>query len=102
MLVWGKSALSALMVAGLAATAGAQQKGCEIDENSPQQVTRAVLFLMSAQSKPADAAKSLRDAVKLLNEGDKTRNPVGRSWTYGRTLVAFMSQPGFESGFASR
>ena len=102
MLVWGKSALPALLVAGLAATAGAQQKTCDIDEGSPGQVARAMLDLNIAQSKPQDAAKNLRDAIKLLNEGDQTKNPVGRSMVYGKALVSWMAQPNMASGMTTR
>jgi tetratricopeptide (TPR) repeat protein len=92
------------MAAALAATAGAQQKACEIDEGTPNQVARAMLDLNIAQQsgKPEDAAKKLQDAVKLLNEGDKTKNPVGRSMVYGRTLVLWMGQPSMSSGVATR
>lgn len=104
MLVWGKAALPALMVAGLAATAGAQQKACDIDEGNPAQVARAMLDLNLAQTaqKPADAAKALRDAVKLLNEGDLKRNPVGRAMVYGKTMSLWMGQPSVANGTASR
>ena len=104
MLVWGKGALPALMVAGLAATAGAQQKACDIDEGNPAQVARAMLDLNLAQSasKPEDAAKALKDAVKLLNEGDKTKNPVGRAMVYGKTLSLWMAQPTMANGMTTR
>src|SRR5262252_7131261 len=104
MLVFGKGALPGLMLAAAAATAGAQQKACEIDEGSPNQVVRAMLDLQVAQgaSKPDDAAKALRDAVKLLNEGDKSKNPVGRSFVFGKTLVLWMNQPNMSSGIAPR
>ena len=87
-----------------AATAGAQQKACEIDEGTPNQVARAMLDLQIAQSsgKPEDAANKLKDAIKLLSEGDKTKNPVGRSMVLGRTLVLWMGQPSMSSGVATR
>ena len=77
--VLGQRLVPALMVAGFAATAGAQQKACEIDEGTPQQVTRAMLDLQIAQqsAKPDDAAKKLQDAMKLLNEGDMKQQPGG-------------------------
>jgi hypothetical protein len=104
MLVLGRSALPALMVATLAATAGAQQKACEIDEGQPNQVARAMLDLQLVQTagKPEDAAKSLRDAIKLLSEGDQTKNAVGRALVKGKALVTWMSQPGMTGGYAPR
>ena len=89
MTVMGQRLVPALLIAGVAATAGAQQKACEIDESTPQQVTRAVLDIQIAQSgKPEDAANKLKDAVKLLNEGDVKKNPVGRAYELGRALAS--------------
>src|SRR5205814_4254142 len=34
----------------------------------------------------------LRDAVKLLSEADKTKNPVGRNFVMGKALVTWMMQ----------
>src|SRR5215470_3781233 len=98
--VWGRTALPALLAAAVAASAGAQQKACEIDEGSPNQVARAMLDLQIAQSsgKPDDAANKLKDAVKLLGEADKAKNPVGRNMVLGRTLVLWMGQPTMASG----
>jgi tetratricopeptide (TPR) repeat protein len=104
MLVWGRTALPAFLAAAFAATAGAQQKACEIDEGTPNQVARAMLDLQIAQSsgKPDDAANKLKDAVKLLSEADKTKNPVGRSMVMGRTLVLWMNQPSMAGGVTTR
>jgi tetratricopeptide (TPR) repeat protein len=104
MLVLGRGAFPALMIATFAAAAGAQQKACEVDEGQPSQVARAMLDLQMTQSagKPEDATKALRDAVKLLQEGDKNRNAVGRAFVYGKVLVSWMGQPGMESGYAPR
>jgi tetratricopeptide (TPR) repeat protein len=104
MLVWGRTALPAFMAVTLAATAGAQQKACDIDEGSPNQVTRAMLSLQVAQSsqKPEAAATQLQAAIKVLSEADKTKNPVGRNMVLGRTLVLWMGQPSMTSGFATR
>jgi tetratricopeptide (TPR) repeat protein len=103
MLVLRTRALPALMIATFGAAAGAQ-KACEIDEGQPGQVARAMLDLQMTQSsgKPEDAAKSLRDAVKLLGEGDLKRNPVGRAFVMGKTLVTWMAQPSMASGVAPR
>ncbi len=102
--VFGGRLLSALMIASFAATAGAQQKACEVDEGTPAQVARAVLDLQLAQSagKPPDAAAKLRDAVKLLGEGDLKKNPTGRAFVLGKTLVMWMAQPLVANGLASR
>lgn len=103
MTVMGQRLVPALLIAGVAATAGAQQKACEIDESTPQQVTRAVLDIQIAQSgKPEDAANKLKDAVKLLNEGDVKKNPVGRAYELGRALVMFATQPAMANGMTTR
>jgi tetratricopeptide (TPR) repeat protein len=104
MLAWGRKVGPALMLVALSATASAQQKACEIDEGTPNQVARAVLDLQLAQSasKPEDAAGKLKDAVKLLNEGDLKKNPSGRSFVLGKTLVMWLSQPGMTSGLTTR
>ena len=104
MTVMGQKLVPALLIAGMAATAGAQQKACEIDESTPQQVTRAVLDIQIAQSsgKPEDAAKKLQDAVKLLGEGDVKKNPVGRSYELGRALVMFAAEPTIANGMTTR
>jgi hypothetical protein len=104
MTVMGQRLVPALLIAGMAATAGAQQKACEIDESTPQQVTRAVLDIQIAQQsgKPEDAANKLKDAVKLLNEGDVKKNPVGRAYELGRALVMFATQPTMANGMTTR
>lgn len=102
--VMGRQLVPALLLAGFAATAGAQQKACDIDESTPAQLTRAVLDIQIAQqsSKPADAASKLKDAIKLLGEGDKTKNPVGRAYELGRTLVLWTTQPDMAGGMTTR
>jgi hypothetical protein len=104
MTVMGQRLVPALLIAGMAATAGAQQKACEIDEGSPQQVTRAVLDIQIAQQAgtPDAAAPKLKDAVKLLNEGDVKKNPVGRAYELGRALVMFATQPTMANGMTTR
>jgi len=104
MLVFRTRALPALMIATVSVAAGAQQKACEIDEGQPAQVARAMLDLQMMQSsnKPEDAAKALRDAIKLLSEGDQKRNPVGRAFVMGKTLVSWMAQPSMASGYSPR
>lgn len=104
MLALGRKAGSAFMLVALSTTAGAQQKACDIDEGTPNQVARAVLDLQLAQSasKPEDVAGKLRDAVKLLNDGDLKKNPTGRSFVLGKTLVMWLAQPGMTSGITTR
>jgi tetratricopeptide (TPR) repeat protein len=104
MLALGRKVGPVLMLVALSATATAQQKACEIDEGTPNQVARAVLDLQLAQSasKPEDAAGKLKDAVKLLNEGDLKKNPTGRSFVLGKTLVMWLAQPGMTSGMTTR
>jgi tetratricopeptide (TPR) repeat protein len=104
MLAFGGRSLTAIMLAGAAATAGAQQKACDVDEGTPNQVARAVLDLQLAQnsSKPEDAAAKLRDAVKLLTEGDVKKNPAGRAMVLGKTLVLWSAQPSVANGMSTR
>jgi hypothetical protein len=63
-----------------------------------------VLNIQIAQQagKPEDAAAKLKDAVKLLGEGDLKRNPVGRAYELGRTLVMFATQPSMANGMTTR
>ncbi len=102
--VSGGRALPALLIIALASTVGAQQKACDLDEGTPSQVARAVLDMQLAQAapKPADAAIKLRDAVKLLNEGDMKKNAPGRASVFGKTLVLWMTQPGVVNGMSTR
>ncbi|HEY4305921.1 MAG TPA: hypothetical protein VGM82_15730 [Gemmatimonadaceae bacterium] len=103
MTVMGQKLVPALLVAGLAATASAQQK-CDIDENKPSQVAVSVLDIQVAQNsaKPEDAAAKLKDAVKKLHEGDMKVNPVGRNYELGRVYVLFTTQPSVTSGMTTR
>ncbi len=48
--ILGGRALPALLIVALASVAGAQQKACDLDEGSPNQVARAVLDMQIAQS----------------------------------------------------
>ena len=101
----GRTLLPAVLIAGASVAAAAQQpKQCELDEGSPNQVARAVLDIQLAQNatKPQDAAPKLRDAVKLLSEADPKRNPTGKSFVLGKTLVLWMTQPTVVNGMASR
>jgi hypothetical protein len=105
--VMGRTLVPALMIAGLSASwhvAAAQGKGCEIDESSPAQVTRAVLNIQIAQSsgKPEDAAAKLRDAVKMLTDGDVKKNPVGRAYELGCALVFLSVNPAYTGGMTTR
>ena len=104
MLVLRPAILPALMIATFAAAARGQQKACDVDEGTPNQVARAVLDLQLAQNsgKPDDAASKLKDAVKLLGEGDLTKNPAGRAFAFGKTLVMWMAQPAMTSGLTTR
>jgi tetratricopeptide (TPR) repeat protein len=104
MLVMKGRALPALLALALASVAGAQQKACDVDEGSPNQVARAVLDMQIAQNsaKPADAIAKLKDAVKLTHDGDLKKNPVGRASVFGKTLVLWMAQPAVTNGMASR
>jgi len=98
MLATAKKALMPLLLsAAVTAVAGAQQKGkeCEVDEGKPGEVARAMLSLQVAQnaSKPEDAQKQLKNAIASIEKADKTKNPVGENFVYGKTLVMWLSQP---------
>jgi hypothetical protein len=103
----GKALLSSALLALLSVGAGAQQTqqaSCDVDEGSPNQVARAVLDQSLAQGagKPEDAAVKLKDAIKLLGEGDMKKNPTGRAMVEGKTLVMWLAQPGMSSGITTR
>jgi len=89
----------ALLSASLAAAAGAQQAQCSVDEGKPGQVARALILIESARaaqsaSKPADAARNLSSAVKLLTEApEKINNPNGRNMVLGKALSLWLMQP---------
>ena len=100
----GKTLLPALLIGASSVALGAQQPACDVDEGTPAQVARAVLDIQLAQSsnKPEDVANKLRDAVKLLSEGDMKKNPVGRAFVLGKTLVWWLNQPSMASGTTTR
>lgn len=101
----GSKLIPALMVVGLAATAGAQQQSaCQIDDGTPSEVAKAMLDVQLSQgnAKPEDAAKKLQDAVKQLTSGDKSKNPVGRAFVLGKALTAFSMEPAMASGMTTR
>ena len=99
----GKTLLPALMLVGASVAASAQQKACEIDEGSPNQVARAYLDIQTASTaKPAEQAARLKDAVKLLADGDMKKNPAGRAMVLGKTYVLWMQQPGMATGKTTR
>ena len=99
----GKTLVPALMLAGASMAASAQQKTCDVDEGSPNQVARAYLDIQTAATaKPEDAANKLRDAVKLLNDGDLKKNPTGRAMMLGKVFVLWMQQPNMGSGKTTR
>jgi tetratricopeptide (TPR) repeat protein len=99
----GKTLLPALMLAGVSVGASAQQKACEIDEGSPNQVARAYLDIQTASSaKPEEQPARLKDAVKLLQDGDLKKNPAGRAMVLGKTFVMWMQQPNMATGKTTR
>jgi len=91
----GKALLPLAMTAAFAAVASAQQKGCEINEGSPGEVARAMLALQVAQSSQAPdvASKQLKSAIAQLEKADAKKNPTGKSFVMGKTLVMWMAQP---------
>jgi tetratricopeptide (TPR) repeat protein len=99
----GKTLLPALMLVGASVAASAQQKTCDIDEGSPNQVARAYLDLQTASSaKPEEQAARLKDAVKLLQDGDMKKNATGRAMVLGMTYVMWLQQPNMGSGRTTR
>lgn len=100
----GKTLLPALLIGAASVSVRAQQPTCDVDEGTPAQVARAVLDIQLAQSstKPEDVANKLRDAVKLLSEGDMKKNPTGRAFVLGKTLVWWLNQPSMASGTTTR
>jgi predicted Zn-dependent protease len=102
--VLGGRVFPVLMIAAFASNAAAQAKACDLDEGTPNQVSRAVLDLQLAGSstKPEEAAAKLREAVKFLNEGDMKKNAVGRASVYGKVMVTWLAQPGMTSGMTTR
>jgi tetratricopeptide (TPR) repeat protein len=99
----GKTLLPALLLAGVSMAASAQQKACDIDEGSPNQVARAYLDIQAAASaKPEDIPVKLRDAVKLLGDGDMKKNPSGRAFVLGKVLVFWLQQPSMVGGKTTR
>ncbi len=103
----GKMLLPAVMLAAgtaaASAQAPAQAKTCDIDEGSPNQVARAYLDIQTASSaKPEEQGARLKDAVKLLQEGDMTKNAPGRAMVTGMTYVMWLAQPNMGSGRTTR
>lgn len=90
----------ALLSATLATSLGAQQSAasCSIDQTKPGQLGRAFLAVQTAANlqaqKPADAAKQLQAAVKVLTENaDKINNSKGRDLMLGKALGLWLMQP---------
>jgi len=84
--------------AALAAVAGAQAtKACEVNESRPSALGRASLGVTTASSAttPESAKKQLLGTMKqLVAVGEKTDNPTGRNFVYGKALVLWAMQPG--------
>ena len=79
-----------------AVAAGAQEQACEINEGRPNQVARALLAVQvaSGTQNPAEAAKQLTSAVKLLTDnGERMDNQPGRNLVLGKALVLWSMQP---------
>jgi tetratricopeptide (TPR) repeat protein len=103
---FGKVAVLPALVAAIVATgvqtAAAQQKECEIDENSGG-LGMPVFALMAAQSpgiSQADQSKKLAEAIGRMFPGDPKReeqdnakNPIGRAFVLGKIYMTYLSQP---------
>jgi tetratricopeptide (TPR) repeat protein len=90
-----KALLPLAMTAALGSAAVAQGKQCEINEGSPGEIARAMLALQVAQSSnsPDAVGKQLKNAIAQLEKADAKKNPVGRNFVLGKTLVMWMAQP---------
>jgi tetratricopeptide (TPR) repeat protein len=103
---FGKVAVLPALVAAILATgvqtAAAQQKDCDIDENSGG-LGMPVFALMAAQQQgisQAEQSKKLAEAVGRMfpgdpkrEEQDNNRNPVGRAFVLGKIYMTYLSQP---------
>src|SRR4051812_38907396 len=103
---FGKVAVLPALVAAVFATgvqtASAQQKECDIDENSGG-LGMPVFALMAAQQQgisQADQSKKLAEAISRMfpgdpkkEEQDNSRNPVGRAFVLGKIYMTYLSQP---------
>ena len=77
-----------------ASAAGAQNKGCKIEDGKPFQLASARIYLQKAVTGKAvdEKPKHLANSVKVLTENaDRIGNPVGRNWLLGRTLIEWMN-----------
>ncbi|HET9425016.1 MAG TPA: tetratricopeptide repeat protein [Gemmatimonadaceae bacterium] len=94
-------AFAAALIATGVQTAAAQEKQCDIDENTT--VSMAVFALMAAQQQgvsQADQTKQLQTAIGRMfpgdakkEEQDNAKNPVGRAFTLGKIYMIYLSQP---------
>jgi tetratricopeptide (TPR) repeat protein len=103
---FGKVAVLPALVAAIVATgvqtAAAQQKECDIDENSGG-LGMPVFALMAAQQQgiaQAEQSKKLAEAIGRMFPGDPKReeqdnakNPVGRAFVLGKIYMTYLSQP---------
>jgi Tfp pilus assembly protein PilF len=97
--VCARPALRALALSvALASVGWAQEpKACDVNESRPSALGKASLALMTASSAqtPEAVKKQLLAAMKqLASLGDKTDNPTGRNFVYGKVLVLWAMQPG--------
>ena len=97
MTAFGKKALLPLaMTVAFAAAAAAQlPKECEINENKPNEIGRAMLAVQvaSSASSPDAVQKQLKQAVAFVEKADAKSNPVGRNFELGKVLTMWLMQP---------
>src|ERR1041385_8845195 len=103
---FGKVAVLSALVAAITATgvqtAAAQQKECDIDENSGG-LGMPVFALIAAQSQgiaQAEQSKKLAEAISRMFPGDPKReqqdnakNPIGRAFVLGKIYMTYLTQP---------
>ena len=94
---WRNAAARALVLLATAAFAAqAQESGCEIDLDSPNEVKNAYRTLTLLQiARPEDAKRQLQTAMKgLTDRPERIKNQVGRNMVVGQSLVMWVEKGG--------
>ena len=85
-----------LASSGAGAQAAPAKPACDIAETASGNAARATLSVNLAREAgtPAVAANHLKNAVKLLENTDKTDNPVVNAYVLGTAVSVWANQPG--------
>ena len=101
MALFASKYLAAVAMLAVSSVAGAQaapaKPSCDIGENATGNAARATLSVNLARdpaASPAVAAKNLKDAVKLLENTDKSDNAVVNAYVLGEAISLWGNQPG--------